>query len=299
MFARGAECTRTAPVSASAISQPFEAVPSALSEADIKQRIACRFGEAAAMYDAHALVQKEIAEHALSLIQNHRDGKPMLANAIDIGCGTGAFTGRLLQFAHRATGLDLAQGMIRFAQNHYAQNQLNWAVSDAEALPLADDCIELIYSSMALQWLSRADNVAEECFRIISAKGLGTLAVVVDGSLNELNYCWQRLHQPSPVNRFMNIKSWCNAFENVGFEVQVEQKRFTSWHENIFAVLHSIKDIGAGVVLGADQRGSLNKTKLKTLNSVYKEKFEQENKLPLSWQIAFINFHKPQTEKPD
>ncbi|BDX06014.1 methyltransferase domain-containing protein [Planctobacterium marinum] len=286
-------------MNASAMPQSVVKTPQALSESDIKQRIACRFGEAAAMYDDHALVQKEIADHALSLIANSRNGQAKFAYAIDIGCGTGAFTGRLLEFAHRATGLDLAQGMIHFAQKHYAQKQLSWTVSDAEALPLAEQSIDLIYSSMALQWLSQAEKVAKECFRIISNTGQGTLAVVVDGSLNELNYCWQSLAQSSPVNRFMPVKSWFNAFKNAGFEVQVQQKRFTSWHQNIFAVLHSIKDIGAGVVLDAGQQTPLNKTKLKTLNSVYKDKFGQENKLPLSWQIAFINFHKPQPENID
>lgn len=264
---------------------------------DVKQLIACRFGNAAAMYDAHAVVQREIADFAFAQIERSRSDAPMLKSAVDIGCGTGAFTQRLLQFSKNVTGLDLAQGMIRFAQQHYAHKQICWAVSDAEALSLADNSTDLIYSSMALQWLSTAEKVAQECFRIISATGQGTLAVVVDGSLNELNHCWESINQNSPVNRFMPVKSWYSAFKNAGFEVQLQQQRFTSWHANIFAVLHSIKDIGAGVVLDSNHQNHLNKTKLKTLNSVYKETFAHDDKLPLSWQIAFLNFNKPQLEK--
>lgn len=262
----------------------------------LKQRIADQFGEAAIHYDDKALIQREIAEFALSVLAQQQTNKNRLSHALDIGCGTGAYTHRLLEFATNVVGVDLAQGMINYARTHHSQGGIRWAVSDAEALSLNDASVELIYSSMALQWLSGPEKVAAECHRVLSEGGRGTIAVVVDGSLNEIDSTWQALQLQSPVNRFLSVAQWVKAFTHVGFEIQVQQQRFTSWHDNVFAVLHSIKDIGAGVVTLPTQQNRLNKSRLTTLNSLYQERFGERDKLPLSWQIAFISFRKSQPE---
>lgn len=263
---------------------------------NVKRRIAEQFGEAAIHYDDKALIQREIAEFALRVVAQQVTSRNRLSQALDIGCGTGAYTHRLLDFAANVVGVDLAQGMINYARSHHSQSGIRWVVSDAEALSLNDASVELIYSSMALQWLAGPEKVAAECFRVLSGKGRGTIAVVVDGSLNEIDTTWQALQLQSPVNRFLPVAQWFKAFTHAGFQVQVQQQRFTSWHDNIFAVLHSIKDIGAGVVTLPGQQNRLNKSRLATLNSVYQERFGECDKLPLSWQIAFISFNKPQSE---
>lgn len=269
---------------------------SAKTASAMKQAIACRFGEAAAQYDSHAIIQREIADYALSLVASLSPSRKTWSQAIDIGCATGAYTLRLLEYAREVTGLDLSEGMINYAKNHHAGNRLNWIVSDAEALPIRNDGVDLLYSSMALQWLTSPANVARECFRVLSSQGKGTIAVVVDGSLRELNDSWKSIAQTSPVNQFMPASQWQSAFHDVGFSVTLQQKAFTSWHSNIFEVLHSIKDIGAGVVVNSQNHGRLNKRKLTIFNTSYQNHFAIEGRLPLTWQIAFLSFCKPQSE---
>ncbi|MCC2607325.1 methyltransferase domain-containing protein [Planctobacterium marinum] len=259
--------------------------------ASVKQAIACRFGEAAAQYDSHALIQREIADYALTLTGKHCNRG--CTQAIDIGCATGTYTRRLVPFAQQVVGLDLSEGMIKYAKAQSDNSAIRWAVADAEALPLADNCVDLLYSSMALQWLNSPVRVAGESFRVMSQQGGGVIAVVVDGSLMELNDSWNCLSQPSPVNHFMTADVWHQAFTAAGFKVTIQQQAFTSWHSNIFEVLHSIKDIGAGVVLNSQNQGRLNKRKLTTLNEQYQKSFAVNGRFPLTWQIAFLSFCKP------
>ena len=138
-----------------------------------KKAIAQRFGEAAQVYDDKVIVQKRVSKRAFELLQEFLTPSTRKQLALDIGCGTGSDTDKLLQFSHRAVGMDLSEGMICWAKQHNDQQKLNWLVADAESLPCKSGSIDIVYSSMALQWLEDVNVVASECFRVISKGGAG------------------------------------------------------------------------------------------------------------------------------
>lgn len=272
----------------------------ASSDQEHKKAIAQRFGEAASVYDQKAQVQKQVSQAALSMLQ--KSVCQPVGSALDIGCGTGLDTVKLLSFAKSVTGCDLSEGMINFAANNNQNTQVNWAVGDAENIPLADNSVDLMYSSMALQWLPDTHLVAQECFRVLSKGGTGVIAVVLQDSLFELRNSWLKLDPTPSVNQFLPGYQWLNAFRRSGFDAQLEQQVFTTLHRDIFKVLHSMKDVGAGVVLHHSAENQpvgreaptemMNKTKLKSLNRIYRKDYQRFGELPLSWNIGFLTFRK-------
>lgn len=256
-----------------------------------KQAIAKRFGDAARVYDEKAMVQKQVSTAGLEMLRS-LVSQPV-SHAVDLGCGTGFDTHHLLDMAHKVTGADLSPGMIKFAMEQHCEPKLSWLVADAEDMPLQSAEVDLLFSSMALQWLSDTQQIARECFRIISKGGRGVIAVVLQDSLFELHNSWLKMTDCPPVNQFFPGNKWLISFKNAGFKCSLETREFTTWHEDVFAVLHSIKDVGAGVVLADSKPNLLRKTNLKLLNQTYKRDYPAAQGLPLTWKIGFLQFEKP------
>jgi SAM-dependent methyltransferase len=96
----------------------------------------------------------------------------------DIGCGNGRYLSELRRRGHRGTvlGLDLFEAMARAAGTHGAT-----AVADAQALPLADDSVDI---AMSLHMLYHVPDIAaaiNELRRVVRAGGQAIVATNGEG----------------------------------------------------------------------------------------------------------------------
>lgn len=116
-----------------------------------KELLRSRFQRAAGSYDSQALVQERTAEHLLDLLAQHGGSAPQ--RALEIGCGSGLLTRRLLA---RCCGIeeltlsDLTPALP--ACPPACSARLRLLPGDIETLPLPGP-FDLIISSSALHWL--------------------------------------------------------------------------------------------------------------------------------------------------
>nr|WP_257721086.1 methyltransferase domain-containing protein [Lacimicrobium alkaliphilum] len=210
---------------------------------------------------------------------------------MDLGCGTGRISALLAASARQVLGVDIAGGMIDVARQRYCMANTTFQVADAENLPFADSSIDGVFSSMALQWCRPLDKVLAELFRVMKPGAGGTLAIMAQGSLKELNLSWQRLGECAHINTFEPQATMYQAACRAGFRCSATQQRFISWHKDIFAVLHSIKDIGASVLINSGGR-TLSRRQLQQLQACYSDSFAQPEGLPLSYEVVFLRIQK-------
>lgn len=255
------------------------------ADSEFKARLARQFSKAACRYEELAKVQWQIARYGLEMHTNC-DGV-----VLDLGCGTGRISAQLASEANRVLGVDIARGMIELARYRYPLANTEFAVADAENLPFADSCIDSVFSSMALQWCRPLDKVLKELFRVMKPDACGTLAIMAQGSLTELNQSWQKLGKSAHINTFDSLTTMHQSAQRAGFQCSASQQRFTSWHHDIFDVLHSIKDIGAGVLVDQNRR-ALSRPQLQQLHCCYSEGFAQAEGLPLSYDVVFLKIQK-------
>lgn len=262
---------------------------------ELKQRVAQKFSLAAAKYDHKANVQAEIAQDTLLLL-----GKEKVDVLLDVGCGTGKITRQLTENANCVLGVDLSLGMLSYARSQSESEQLSWITGDFDQLPIQDNCIDGVFSSMALQWTSSAEQCFSELYRV-SKKGTRlVLAIMTEGSLLELRSSWSYLDGEQHVNQFCSAQALEQAAEIVGFSGNISEKQYQTWHSTVNDVMHSIKDVGAGVVrtnLKADSKAKsptigLSKSKLRTLQSNYSRLFQHNGKLPLTYRVSFLELLK-------
>lgn len=261
-----------------------------------KYRIASRFTKAAEQYDRHARLQREVAKSlgAWAHLDVH-----IASRALDIGCGTGELYDMYQQSGAAWVNLDISTGMLKYAQarlsrNAYEQHTIDkfhsvdYICGDAEALPLVDQSVDFICSSMALQWCGNPAVVMAEIYRVLASKGRATLAVMVAPSFSSLHQAWQQIGQASRVNTFAAASHWLDAATALNWKVSSEQQVFYAHHSGILAALKSIKGVGANTKTQVRYRGALSKQELAQLQQC----FSSKDSIELDYQVCFIDLQK-------
>ncbi len=96
-------------------------------------------------------------------------GLPAGTRVVDLGCGSGVFTGVLQQRGYRCVGVDLSPKLIALAQANFPG--IDFHVGDIEHLPFADASFDGVLLSGVVHHLPEPSRCAEEVFRILRPGG--------------------------------------------------------------------------------------------------------------------------------
>jgi malonyl-CoA O-methyltransferase len=264
--------------------------------ANNKTSIARRFSHAAASYDSNALLQQQVAQ-TLNIWTQMSGSK--VACALDIGCGTGQLHELHSQNATTWINLDISIGMLKHAkarsgavhipkQAKYNSNQAHYVCADAEALPLTNECMNLVCSSMALQWCDSPYSVLSEVYRVLARGGRAILAVMVSPSFSSLVSAWQELGQSPRVNTFASVEQWLQDAKNFNWTISSKQQTFHTEHRDLSEALKSIKGVGANTNNQASHQRAFSKREFKQLHDC----FANKKSIQLDYQVCFIALQK-------
>ena len=151
-----------------------------------KAAISRNFSAAAAAYDGWATAQDEIAA---GLVRRLPEGLSPAA-VVELGCGTGLLSGRLLaRFpVARLLGLDLAAGMVDACRRRFAGDpRARFAVADAEDPRACAGPVDLVATSCAAQWFSEPARTFRRWARALAPEGVLAASLLVRGSYPELD----------------------------------------------------------------------------------------------------------------
>lgn len=156
--------------------------------------MAARFGAAAAHYDRHAGVQREVAARLAARIA--RLDLPARPRILEIGCGTGLLTGMVDAHFPEAdwTITDLSPAMLAQARSRLRPGRASrYQVMDGEHPALADGPgrFDLICSSMALQWFGDPARGLARLAALLAPAGHLAVALPTRGTFAE----WRRAHE--------------------------------------------------------------------------------------------------------
>lgn len=256
-----------------------------------KRKVAQSFSRAAATYDAVARLQRDVGDHLLQQIP----GNPAPQQIVDLGCGTGFFTQRLRQQypAAEIIGFDIARGMLDFARSAHG-GIATWLCGDAEYLPLVDASVELIFSSLAIQWCSNPERLFSEIRRVLKPGGLAAVATLGPGTLHELRYAWQQVDGYVHVNRFESaarIQASIEAADLALADWQVEQRELR--YARLVDLTRELKALGAHNVNAGKPEGLTGRNKVAAFKEAY-EQFRRDDYLPASYEIFYALVQAPQ-----
>ncbi len=107
------------------------------------------------------------------------------ARLLEVGCGMGT---DLLQFARAGasvTGVDLTPRSIQISQQHFAVYGASgdFAISDAEHLPFANESFDVVYSNGVLHHTPDTAGAVREVHRVLRSNGQARVMLYHRGSL--------------------------------------------------------------------------------------------------------------------
>lgn len=271
----------------------------------LPERLAVRrsFDRAAATYDAAAALQREIADRLLERLDYIRLGPKRI---LDLGSGTGYATAPLqTRYAEaHLVSLDLAPAMLAHARaaaqpswpsrvlQLFSPTRLAWLCADGEALPLANESIDLVFSNLALQWCDPV-RIFAEAARVLRPGGLLMFSTFGPDTLKELRGAFAAVDGSPHVNQFVDMHDLGDQMVRARFADPVmDMEHLTVTYAELSGLLRELKDIGAHNVLPGRERGLMGKSRWARLTAAY-EPYRQDGRLPATYEVVYGHAWKP------
>ncbi|WP_341806411.1 malonyl-ACP O-methyltransferase BioC [Pseudomaricurvus alcaniphilus] len=254
----------------------------AAERAVAKRKIARSFGKAAATYDSVAELQRQVGHSLLA-----RVAPPRAELCLDLGCGTGYFMPQLAPRFGQVLGLDLAEGMLRYAREK--RGDFTWVCGDAEYLPLAEGAVDCIFSAMALQWCADLPALFQELGRVVAADGRVYIATLGPGTLAELRAAWSEVDQYTHVNQFAGEAAIRAALAGSGLALRNWHTETIVMHyKDVRELTYELKTLGAHNMNRGQSGGLTGRQRILAFKRAYEKFRDARQRLPASWEVYYL-----------
>ncbi|WP_296893114.1 malonyl-ACP O-methyltransferase BioC [Thiobacillus sp.] len=260
------------------------------------------FDHAAASYDAHAVLQREVCDRLLERL-DFMSLQP--GRVLDVGTGTGYGLAHLRSryAASEFCALDIAPAMLKAV--HTRLPQPTWArrvlhrlapspaganhlvCADMGRLPLSPNSMDLIWSSLAIQWAHDLEATFKGFHQVLAPGGLLIFATFGPDTLKELREAFTAIDDAPHVNRFIDLHDIGDMLIHAGFSSPVmEMEMLTLTYADLRTLMRDLKGIGAHNAASARRRGLLGKTAWSRLEQAY-EMQRRDGRLPATFEVIY------------
>ena len=268
-----------------------------------KRAVRKAFSKAAPQYDAAAVLQREVCSRMLARLDYIKD-KPLAV--LDVGSGTGWGTRQLGERypAAQVVALDIAMGMLQTARGTsswwrklFASNAPRYVCADTEALPLAANSFDLVWSNFALQWCNDLPATFVELHRVMRTDGLLMFTTFGPDTLKELRSAFDGVDGHNHLNRFTDMHDIGDMLKGAGFaEPVMDMEYMTLTYNDVKAVMQDLRSIGAHNATTGRSTGMMGKKAWGMVLQNY-ERLRRDGKLPATFEVIYGHAWKPQPKK--
>lgn len=208
-------------------------------------RIARRFGRAAASYDEHSGLQRHAAQHLAELIL--RTDLPPAPRILEIGCGTGHLTELLaeqLQRRHASADFlatDIAPAMVAACRQRLPG--LRYAVMDGERPTVAGN-FDLICTSLTAQWFRDLRGTLVRLAAMLAPGGVLAVTTVGEHTFGEWREAHLALGLQAGTPAFPSAQTLRCLFPAAG-QLELEEEQRAEHQHAPLDFLRTLRAIGA------------------------------------------------------
>ena len=257
-----------------------------------KRAVRRAFDRAAASYDAAAVLQHEVCRRSLERLDFIRHAPLRI---LDAGSGTGnAWRGLAARYpGARMVALDLAPGMLRQARaavswhQRLLRRQPVPVCGDLEQLPLANGCMDLVWSNLALQWVNVLPRAFAEMRRVLAPGALLMFTTFGPDTLKELRAAQAGTDGRPHVSGFIDMHDIGDLLVQAGFANPViDMETFTLTYADVQSLMRDLKAIGARNAAADRPPGLSGKGWLAEVTCNY-EPLRRAGQLPATFEVIY------------
>ena len=251
--------------------------------------VAAGFSRAAKTYDGAAILQRQIGDSLVTYVP-----KKAYTTAVDVGCGTSYSTQLLFNelSVEKVFGLDLAEGMVHYAQEQQSSSELSFCCGDAEQLPFRVQSVDLLFSNFALQWCPRLSAALDEAYRVLMPGGHYVFSTLGPGTLFELQTAWRAVDEHIHVNHFADGSLIEQLAKRAGFEIQLHRQTVVMTYRHIGELTSELKALGVNNVNAGRPAGLTGKQRFQSLKAHYETFRNPQGLLPATYQVYYVVLEK-------
>ena len=246
------------------------------------------FNRYASEYDHTAILQAEVQSRLLERLDYI---KLQPKTIVDLGCGPGQAIKPLLKRYKKSTviGFDMAHAMLREAKKKYGLFDRKCLINaDMDQLPLADDSVDLIFSSLAMQWSNDLLETFKGFKRVGREGGLLMFTTFGVNTLHELRESWQMVDDRPRVHHFIDMHDVGDMMLAAGLSQPVlDMDRITLEYDHFRDLLKDLKAIGATNAEKNRSRGLLTARRLKKLEDAYRNIAFKNGRYLATYEVVF------------
>jgi malonyl-CoA O-methyltransferase len=245
-------------------------------------KVSQAFSGASATYDAHALVQKFVAQRLASKILTQKGTS--LGRVLEVGCGTGILSTHLVKHAELYLLTDLSPVLLKKAQEIIRKPYVFPLVVEGEN-PCFTASFDLIVSNLALHWFMDPKKALTQLTACLKPGGTLYISALGNNTFHEWRAAHASVEAPCGVLDFISfgqLKDWLPLSGGR----HVEEEWVTTAPGNALNFLRTLKAMGGHLAHLAHK--PLPYKTFKRVMQVY-----DQNPV-LSYQILYGRYQKPE-----
>lgn len=252
---------------------------------DLKKNIARHFGNAAAYYEKHADVQKEVARRLINALQPWRDILPP-GPILEIGCGTGFVTEGLLElYPDRELKItDLSADMLATCEQKFGNHpNATFEVLDAEDHPTGEPEYAMTVSGFTAQWFKDPALTLGRWLEVTKPGGLLLASFPGNESFPEWRQYCRELGLPFTGNTLPDTEEMVIKLSTGPAQVDYYEDTITQKFSGAADFFRHLKQLGAHT----QKKGRhLSLSEMKMLIKHWDE--QQKGDIQVSYHVVFL-----------
>jgi malonyl-CoA O-methyltransferase len=254
-------------------------------------RVRRQAARAAPSYDASAWLPRQVAE---AIMEHLLPVRLQPARVLDAGAGTGICSRLLCRHYPKARviSLDCCPPMLRAGRPRRPRwprrpSKRAFLCGDAQHLPLTDQSIDLLVSSLMLPSCPAPDAVLAEFHRVLAPGGLLMFSSLGPDTLWELRESWLAVDNKVHVHAFFDMHDVGDALLRAGFrDVVMDTERLRGQYPNVADLGRELQALGAANAASGSAKGLTTRAQYAALEQAY-EAFRKGATLPASFEVVF------------
>lgn len=250
------------------------------------------FSAASSRYEAAAALQRSVRSELLERLPHFAISPKVI---VDLGAGTGSASRELKQRYPRASliAADLSLGMLQELRKNISwidrvrrSKKIEAVSADAHQLPFRAGSVDLIFSSLMLQWCD-LDRVFAEVRRVLAPEGLFVFSTFGVSTLQELRAAWTIADANHRVHTFFDMHDIGSALTRAGLKEPVlDVDRHYLRYPDPLSLMRSIKEIGAVNAAQDRPRGLTSPRTLQVVSDTY-PRDPQRGDIVATWEVVY------------